>query len=172
MNKLIIVIIVFLTISIVENDAKKLKCSSSWTYKPRTCATIKFHLLPDWIREIEMKNIKSEQKKVNQNSLPLWRKGLHSFAELGKNKYFDAILAGGISLAITGDVYISGSKAVATYFLSPYIKSLCDNVGNINSKGVSSIIGSGACYVVMNEYITNSFTEIPFPVINLGVLFP
>ena len=73
MNKLIIVIIVFLTISIVENDAKKLKCSSSWTYKPRTCATIKFHLLPDWIREIEMKNIKSEQKKVGPFEVYLFR---------------------------------------------------------------------------------------------------
>ena len=73
MNKLIIVIIVFLTISIVENDAKKLKCSSSWTYKPRTCETKKFHLLPDWIREIEMKNIKSEQTKDGPFEVYLFR---------------------------------------------------------------------------------------------------
>ena len=72
MNKLIIVIIVFLTIIIVENDAKKLKCSR-WTYKPRTCETKKFHLLPDWIREIEMKNIKSEQKKVGPFEVYLFR---------------------------------------------------------------------------------------------------
>ena len=72
MNKLIIVIIVFLTISIVENDAKKLKCSRG-TYKPRTCETKKFHLLPDWIREIEMKNIKSEQKKDGPFEVYLFR---------------------------------------------------------------------------------------------------
>tara|TARA_S200000501_G_C20730496_1_gene702587 strand:- start:525 stop:818 length:294 start_codon:yes stop_codon:yes gene_type:complete len=72
MNKLIIVIIVFLTIIIVENDAKKLKCSRG-TYKPRTCETKKFHLLPDWIREIEMKNIKSEQKKVGPFEVYLFR---------------------------------------------------------------------------------------------------
>ena len=72
MNKLIIVIIVFLTISIVENDAKKLKCPK-WEYKPRTCETKKFHLLPDWIREIEMKNIKSEQKKDGPFEVYLFR---------------------------------------------------------------------------------------------------
>lgn len=81
MNKLIIVIIVFLTISIVENDAKKLKCSRG-TYKPRTCETKKFHLLPDWIREIEMKNIKSEQKKVGPFEVYLFRSSDGSAATL------------------------------------------------------------------------------------------